>query len=181
MALYSPNLWRHLENGLAELRTGRGDTLLVLADMYMRRDARALHQLLGRPGGGQLRGSAGHHRSGHHRRRGPPDASGRAVHELRRVHRPRAAPTCAFWPVPPTSKPHSVSAPGLPPPLVVSTTRPGHPYQAGVDLAQQLGGALLTFEGTQHTVVFQGNKCVDDYAAAYLLDNTLPPPGAVCR
>ena len=39
--------------------------------------------------------------------------------------------------------------------------------QAGVDLAKQLGGALLTFNGTQHTVVFQGEKCVDDYAAAF--------------
>ena len=47
---------------------------------------------------------------------------------------------------------------GLPPILVVSTTNdPATPYQAGVDLAKQLGGALLTFEGTQHTVVFQGN------------------------
>jgi len=65
---------------------------------------------------------------------------------------------------------------------VVSTTHdPATPYQAGVDLAKQLGGALLTFEGTQHTVVFQGNKCVDDYSAAYLLDNTLPPPGTICR
>ena len=67
--------------------------------------------------------------------------------------------TCAFWPVPPTSQPHAVSAPGLPPTLVVSTTHdPATPYQAGVDLAKQLGGALLTFDGTQHTVVFQGDK-----------------------
>jgi hypothetical protein len=88
---------------------------------------------------------------------------------------------CAFWPVPPTSTPHSVTAPGLPPVLVVSTTGdPATPYQAGVDLAKQLGGALLTFNGTQHTVVFQGNACVDDYSAAYLVDLTLPAPGAAC-
>ena len=65
--------------------------------------------------------------------------------------------------------------------LVVSTTNdPATPYRAGVDLAKQLGGALLTFEGTQHTVVFQGNSCVDRYAADYLVDLTLPPPGARC-
>ncbi len=90
-------------------------------------------------------------------------------------------PTCAFWPVPPTSEPHPVSAPGLPPTLVVSTTNdPATPYQAGVDLAKQLGGTLLTYDGTQHTVVFQGQQCVDDYATAYLIDGTLPPDGAKC-
>jgi len=94
-------------------------------------------------------------------------------------HAPMSA--CAFWPVPPTSIPHTVSAPGLPPVLVVSTTGdPATPFQAGVDLAEQLGGALLTFNGTQHTVVFQSNACVDDYSAAYLVDLKLPAPGAAC-
>ncbi len=49
-----------------------------------------------------------------------------------------------------------------------------------MDLAEQLGGALLTFNGTQHTVAFQGEQCVDDYVAAYLVDLELPPPGATC-
>lgn len=65
--------------------------------------------------------------------------------------------------------------------LVVSTTGdPATPYQAGVDLADQLGGGLLTYEGTQHTVVFQGEECVDDVASAYLIDGTLPPPDTSC-
>lgn len=38
MALYSPNLWRHLTQALTEMTNGRGDTMLALADMYMRRD-----------------------------------------------------------------------------------------------------------------------------------------------
>lgn len=64
---------------------------------------------------------------------------------------------------------------------MVSTTRdPATPYQAGVDLAKQLGGGLLTFNGTQHTVVFQGNECVDRIAARYLVDGTLPPTAAKC-
>ena len=53
-------------------------------------------------------------------------------------------------------------------------------HQAGVDLARQLGGSMLTYEGTQHTVAFQGETCVDDYVAAYLIDLTLPPPDAAC-
>jgi TAP-like protein len=89
--------------------------------------------------------------------------------------------TCAFWPVPPTSQPHEISVKGLPPILVVSTTNdPATPYQAGVDLAKQLGGTLVTFQGTQHTVVFQGNKCIDDIAAKYLVDVTVPPPDTRC-
>ena len=77
-----------------------------------------------------------------------------------------------------------MSSSGMPrraPPLVVSVTGdPATPYEAGVQLARQLGGALLTYDGTQHTVVFQGQQCVDDYATAYLIDGTLPPEGARC-
>ena len=83
--------------------------------------------------------------------------------------------------MPPTSKPHNISASGLTPTLVVSTTHdPATPYQAGVDLAKELQGGLLTFDGTQHTVVFQGNTCIDDYATAYLLSGTVPSNGAKC-
>jgi len=182
MALYSPNLWKHLTRGLTEMTEGRGDTMLALADMYMRRDpqgrytnatdARVAVNCVDQP---------------------PITDSAKVVEEDRRLrevapfmsfgeftgHAPMSA--CAFWPVPPTSTPHSVAAPGLPSVLVVSTTGdPATPYQAGVDLAKQLGGALLTFNGTQHTVVFQSNTCVDNYAAAYLIDLTLPPPDATC-
>ncbi len=182
MSLYSPNLWQHLTTGLKQLENGRGDTLQALADMYMRRDA------------------DGHYSNATDARiavncvdQPPLTDRAKVVDEDRRLrevapfmsygeftgHAPM--PTCAFWPVPPTSQPHEVSAPGLPPPLVVSTTHdPATPFQAGVDLAKQLGGALLTFDGTQHTVVFQGNSCVDDYATAYLIDGTLPPEGAKC-
>ncbi len=182
MALYSPNLWRHLTRGLTEMTEGRGDTMLALADMYMRRDARGRYT------------NATDARISINCVDQPPVTDRAAVVEedrkLREVapfmsygeftgHAPLS--TCAFWPTPPTSSPHTVSAPGLPPVLVVSTTGdPATPYQAGVDLAKQLGGALLTFKGTQHTVVFQGEQCVDDYAAAYLIDLTLPPAGATC-
>ena len=182
MALYSPNLWRHLTRGLTEMTEGRGDTMLALSDMYMRRDAQGRYS------------NATDARVAVNCVDQPPITDrAKVIEEDRRIrevapfmtygeftgHAPMSA--CAFWPVPPTSTPHSVTAPGLPPVLVVSTTGdPATPYQAGVDLAKQLGGALLTFNGTQHTVVFQGNACVDDYSAAYLVDLTLPAPGAAC-
>ena len=189
MALYSPTLWRHLSQGLAELNgsdgrsnTSRGDTLLALADMYMRRDAE-----------GRYSNATDARISVNCVDQPPITDRAKIIEQDRRLreaapfmsygeftgHAPMSA--CAFWPVPPTTTPHAVSAPGLPPVLVVSSTGdPATPYQAGVDLAEQLGGALLTFDGTQHTVVFQGEPCVDDYAAAYLVDLTLPPPDATC-
>ena len=183
LPLYSPNLWRHLTQALGEIEDGKGDTMLALADLYMGRDAEGpLHQRDRRPRRRQLRRQAGDHRPAPH-----------VVEQDRRIrevapfmsygeftgHAPMS--TCAFWPVPPTSTPHEISSPGLPPVLVVSTTNdPATPYQAGVDLAKQLGGTLLTFEGTQHTVVFQGNKCIDDIAARYLVDVTVPPADTRC-
>jgi pimeloyl-ACP methyl ester carboxylesterase len=182
LPLYSPNLWRHLTQGLSELRAGSGDTMLVLADLYMGRDpdghynnstdVRAAVNCVDKP---------------------PVTDRAKVVEKDRRAR--EAAPfmsygqftgyaplgTCAFWPLPPTSTPHELSVQGLPPTLVVSTTNdPATPYEAGVELAKQLGGALLTYEGTQHTVVFQGHSCVDDIAARYLIDVAVPPPGTKC-
>jgi pimeloyl-ACP methyl ester carboxylesterase len=89
--------------------------------------------------------------------------------------------TCAFWPVPPTSRPHPIEVRDLPPLLVISTTGdPATPYQSGVNLAKQLNGSLLTFDGTQHTVALQGNQCVDDIVTRYFVDLTVPPPDARC-
>ena len=181
-ALYSPSLWPDLTKGLTELAKGQGDTLLKLADSYMERD------------------KDGHYSNSNDAETAincvdqPPVTDRTKVVEEDRRSRELApfmsygeftgnAPldTCAFWPVPPTSTPHAPSAKGLPPILVVSTTDdPATPYQAGVDLARELGGVLLTFDGTQHTAVFEGDACVDGYATKYLLDLTLPPPGAKC-
>ena len=181
-AMYSPSLWRHLTTGLAELSKGHGDELLALADSYMDRDAQ------------------GHYSNANDALvaincvdQPPITDRAKVVDEDRRIR--EVAPfmsygpftgnapldTCAFWPVPPTSTPHRVSAPGLPPTLVVSTTHdPATPYQAGVDLAKQLGGGLLTYDGTQHTVVFEGDDCIDKYAANYLINLELPPPNSTC-
>jgi pimeloyl-ACP methyl ester carboxylesterase len=181
-ALYTPSLWRRLTDGLTELRNGQGDTMLALADFYMGRD------------------DQGHYTNANDAQvavncvdEPPVTDRNKAIDEDRRTR--QVAPfmsygqftgdaplsDCAFWPVPPTSTPHQISVHGLAPVLVVSTTNdPATPYQAGVDLAKQLGGTLLTFQGTQHTVVFQGNACVDDIAAKYLIDVKVPPPGAKC-
>ena len=88
---------------------------------------------------------------------------------------------CALWPVPPTSTPHPAVSPGPGKVVVVSTTHdPATPYQAGVDLARQMGASLITFDGTQHTVVFNGDACVDTAVVAFLVDLRSPPEGLRC-
>jgi pimeloyl-ACP methyl ester carboxylesterase len=181
-ALYSPGQWQHLTDSLNELRAGQGDTMLALADLYFLRD-----------------------RKGHYSNSTDVRVAVNCVDQRPVTDRPtvieqdrrgrEVAPfmsygdftgdapldTCAFWPLPPTSTQHQISAHGLPPVLAISTTHdPATPYQAGVDLAKQLGAALLTFDGTQHTVAFQGNTCVDAIVMQYLIDLALPEPSARC-
>lgn len=88
---------------------------------------------------------------------------------------------CALWPVPPTSAPHAAPAMAPGKVVVVSTTHdPATPYQAGVNLARQLGGPLITYDGTQHTAVFNGDQCVDNAVVRYLVAGT-PPAAYTCR
>ncbi|MGK2948688.1 MAG: alpha/beta hydrolase [Acidimicrobiales bacterium] len=89
---------------------------------------------------------------------------------------------CALWPV--EQEPlEAVSAPGAPPILVISTTGdPATPYEAGVTVAERLeSGILVTNEGDGHTVVADGNRCIDDLVIAYLVDGTTPDDGTTCR
>ncbi|OZM75348.1 alpha/beta hydrolase [Amycolatopsis antarctica] len=180
-ALYSQQLWEPLNTGLNELKTGKGDTLMLLADTYNERGA---------DGGYATTQDA----FAAIRCVDDPRVTDKAkIREAQRRYaevapflddgRPDgdALDSCAFWPVPNTSEPHLPSVQGVPPALVVSTTNdPATPYQAGVNLAKAMKGSLLTYEGTQHTIFLQGNPCVDDAGIAYLLDGTLPAEGTRC-
>jgi pimeloyl-ACP methyl ester carboxylesterase len=182
-ALYSQRYWRYLTSGLLGLQRGTDAVdLLLLADDYQNRD------------------EAGHYSN-------QQDASvaircvdspfptdpavwADADRQIREVAPFLAYGTftgfaprnvCSTWPVPPTSSPHPASAPGPGKVVVVSTTRdPATPYQAGVDLARQMGASLITFDGTQHTVVFNGDACVDTAVANFLIDSVVPPAGLRC-
>ena len=181
-ALYSKDLWEYLNAGLTELKGNKATTLMLLADSYLERgqdgkysttqDAFTAIRCVDDP---RL-------------------TDKNVVLEAQRRYKQVApflddgsAPSsaldaCAFWPVPNTGNPHLPSITGLPPVLVVSTTKdPATPYEAGVSLAKALGGGLLTFEGTQHTAFLQSNKCVDDAGTRYLVDLTVPPAGTRCQ
>jgi hypothetical protein len=182
-ALYTQRYWKYLTSGLLGLQRGTdpGD-LLLLADDYQHRD------------------QAGHYSNQQDaftaiRCVDAPYPADPAVwvdadRQARQVAPFMAygeltgfAPrdVCAAWPVPPTSMPQEATSPGPGKVVVVSTTRdPATPYQAGVELARELDASLITFDGTQHTVVFNGDACVDPAIVNFLVDSVPPPPDLRC-
>ena len=180
-ALYQESLWDTLNTGLNELKQQRGATLEKLADVYNERDSDGKY--------GTTQDAFTAIRCVDDPRVTDPAVILKAQEEYVKVApflddgRPASAArdACAFWPVPNTSEPHVPNVEGLAKTLVISTTNdPATPYQAGVNLAKGLKGALLTYEGTQHTVFLQGVKCVDEAGTDYLVDGTLPPDGKRC-
>ncbi|MGH3795261.1 MAG: alpha/beta hydrolase [Pseudonocardiaceae bacterium] len=181
-ALYLPDLWQPLNRGLQELAQGNGDILMRLADLYYGRSADGTYSSetdafqaiscadnppisdpnVARNADAQYRAAAPFLDSGE-----PPSP---------------ARDACTFWPVPHTGGPHQPQVPGLVPVVVISTTHdPATPYQSGVNLAQDLNGRLLTFEGTQHTAFLQGISCIDNAGIKYLTTLQLPPEGTRCQ
>lgn len=182
-SLYSPRYWTYLTSGLLGLERGTdpGD-LLKLADDYQQRDV-----------------------LGHYKNRQDAFTAIRCVDAVypsepavwadadRRTR--EAAPflsygnytgfaprdVCAMWPVPPTPVVGAVASPGPGKVVVVSTTGdPATPYESGVNLARQLDASLITFTGTQHTVVFNGDACVDTAIVEFLIESTPPPVDLRC-
>ena len=182
-ALYSRQYWKFLTSGLLGLQRGSdpGD-LLLLADDYLNRD------------------EAGHYQNSQDafyaiRCVNGPFPADPAVWAAADQRARELAPflsygsftgfaprdVCAMWPVPPTTTPRAAVSPGPGKVVVVSTTHdPATPYQAGVDLAKQMGAGLITFDGTQHTVVFNGDACVDSAAVAFFVDGVAPAEGLRC-
>lgn len=176
-ALYTPNYWKYLTSGLLGLERGTdaGD-LLLLADQYQGRDADGRYdngqdafngiRCVDAPTPTDPAAWAAADRQ--IRQRAPFLAYGNYT-----GYAPRDL--CAFWPVPPTSIPKAASPAPSGTAVVVSTTHdPATPYQAGVDLARQLRAPLISYDGTQHTVVFDGESCVDDAVISYFVDRTVP-------
>lgn len=180
-AMYSQQLWPVLLDGLNELKKGRGTTLLRLADAYFDRDDQGNYSTITDAFNAV------------HCVDDPRLTDKNALLETAKKYKeaapflddgnPPGAPldACAFWPAPVTGRTDPPKADGIPPLLIISTTKdPATPYEAGVNLAKALNSRLLTFEGVQHTVFLQGEKCVDDIGVKYLIDQTLPADGTRC-
>jgi pimeloyl-ACP methyl ester carboxylesterase len=183
-ALYTPQRWKYLTSGLLGLKRGTdaGD-LLLLADDYEGRD-RTGRYTNDQDAFNAIRcvdaptptDSATWVSADQQIRQAAPFLSygqftGNAPRDL-----------CALWPVPATSTPHAAPPVALGKVVVVSTTHdPATPYRAGVNLARQLGGPLITYDGTQHTAVFNGDQCVDNAVTRYFVAATLPPASLRCQ
>jgi len=181
-ALYSDAAWPSLLSALRDLAGGNGAALMALADDYNGRDASGHYS-------GLLEAFTAIRCMDTNR---ITDAA--TVTKLNQQlikaapfednGQPAAAifDTCAFWPVPPTMTPHTPDPKGLAKVLVISTTGdPATPYQDGVDLAKDLGAALLTVKGTRHTAyMLSGISCADRIGDDYLINLTVPSDGATC-
>jgi acetyl esterase/lipase len=181
--MYSPSSWSDLTSGLQALAAGESaDDLLSLADGYWQREADGSYS--------NLADANNAINCADEQFPSDPQAWVDADKRAREVapaftygpftgYAPRE--TCVFWPFTGKTAPHNISAPGLPPVLVVSSTGdPATPYENGVNLAKQLNGVLLSVNGTQHTASFQGNQCVDEIVTNYLVDLKTPPPDTKC-
>jgi pimeloyl-ACP methyl ester carboxylesterase len=182
-ALYSPRYWTYLTSGLLGLQRGTDSVdLLLLADEYVHRDTQGHYS--------NLQDAFLAIRCVDTPYPTDPAVWAEADRQIRAVapflaygqftgFAPRD--NCAMWPVPPTGAPHEATSPGPGKVVVVSTTGdPATPYQAGVDLARQMDASLITFDGIQHTVVFNGDACVDSAVVRFLIDSVTPPAGLRC-
>jgi hypothetical protein len=90
---------------------------------------------------------------------------------------------CALWPEPPAPLvPVPADIEHLAPVLLVSTTGdPATPHSSGLAVADQIpDSVLVTYDGDGHTIVGQGDPCIDDVVADYLVELVTPPAGLVC-
>ena len=175
-ALYTPEYWKFLTSGLLGLarHTDAGD-LLLLADEYQGRDD------YGRYNNGQDAFNAIRCVDARRRpipRRGPISTGGPGSwRRSRPTARSPGSPARHLRVLAGSADESPASRAARPPGsvVVVSTTHdPATPYEAGVNLARELGAPLITYDGTQHTAVFNGDACVDGAVVRYLVDRVLP-------
>lgn len=175
-ALYSPESWPALTKGLTELANGRGETLLGEAGEYQEVSSDDVHRAVLCLEQVRVTDRAVANDIDRRSRSAAPIFDDGVVNERTPLD------TCAFWPVPPTAQPHVPNVAGLPKVVVVAVTGdPATPYPGGVALAKALGAALITYEGTQHGVTFEGVACVDEPVLKYLIDLTAPTADLRCR
>jgi pimeloyl-ACP methyl ester carboxylesterase len=180
-ALYGgTSAWRSLAAALSEAARGNGSGLIDFSDQYTERES----------DGAYSNETAALFATSCLDSPSPPSV---AATEKLAATASKAAPVfgastawlglpCTFWPVPPQSKPGPIHAPDAPPIVVVGAFHdPATPYAWAQGLARQLDvGHLLTVDGESHTSYALGDGCVNSAVNDYLLNLTVPAPGARC-
>lgn len=180
-AMYDQGTWRTLVDAMSDALSGDGTALMELADTYADRN----------PGGGY----AGNIMEVIYAVNclDKPASKDLTEYEEQATEAEKVAPTwgrylmwsslpCGYWPIAPTGTPHTISAEGADPIVVIGTTRdPATPYAWSVRLRKQLAKAsLITFDGDGHTAYTRSNACVDDAVDAYFVEGTVPKDGLRC-
>lgn len=172
MPLYNTGLWPALDQAVTTALDGDGSAMLGLAQQYLRLvDFSAYYAVSCLDS--TWPDTAAEHLAAAERAAAEAPRFGEAiVNDYLR---------CAVWPEEPDPL-GPITAPGSPPILVVSTTGdPATPHQNAVDVADRLAdGVLVTRDGDGHTIVFQGDACIDAITVAYLVDEVVPPAGSRC-
>ncbi|MET8177310.1 alpha/beta hydrolase [Streptomyces sp. NPDC005336] len=174
-AMYDETAWPQLRTALRSAMRGDGGGLLNLADLYYERDTDGSYANLmyANPAVNCLDLPPAFRTPAQVEKAVPAFEKASPVFGETLAW---AALNCAYWPVPPTGKPHPLHAKGAAPIVVVGTTRdPATPYPWARALATQLSSAtLLTYEGDGHTAYGRGSRCVDTAINTYLLTGRPP-------
>lgn len=182
LAMYSEDYWQYLTQGLNEVKSGSGDTLLRMADFYNDRndDGSYSTNILEANIAISCLDS-----------RQPADMASMKEQnaKLEKVGKvfgrywQYGALTCENWPYPVVAAPANYAAEGAPTIVVIGTTGdPATPFEQAVSLAHDVlaDGFLITYEGEGHTAYGRSNSCVDVTVDEFLISGTLPPKEPVC-
>ena len=183
-ALYYPEAWPTLLEGLTQLKQGDGTVLLSIYEQFGGRDPSGVWTNF-------LEANLAVNCNDEARRTPEQEARLRSDivktspyvatgHEADGVSRD----ACEAWPGRPSlGIPYAQNIKGLPNTLIISVTGdPATPYAAGEVLAESLGGTLLTVEGTRHTVAQAGTSpCVNDAFTDYLINLKVADAALRCR
>jgi pimeloyl-ACP methyl ester carboxylesterase len=180
-AMYDQSSWGALTDALREAKAGNGARLMAFANEYAGRQAGGAYssnimEVL--PAVNCL---------------DRPDSPDLKTYETYAKEFSTVAPTwgptlawgglpCGVWPVKEGTGPHTVSAAGSGPIVVVGTTRdPATIYEWSKRLKDQLSNAvLLSYDGDGHTAYRRSNDCVDSAIDAYYVQGRVPKDGLTC-
>lgn len=170
MALYSEALWPALDTAAGDVLDGDGTGLLALADQYAGLVDFSAYFAVSCLDSTWPTDVDEHLAAAEAAGAGSPRFGEALVNDYLR---------CTLWPVPPDPLGAIETDAAV---LLVSTTGdPATPHEGALVVAERLARAsLLTHEGDGHTIVFQGDACVDEVVLRYLLAGEPPAAGATC-
>ncbi|MFF3344160.1 alpha/beta hydrolase [Streptomyces sp. NPDC002779] len=181
-ALYSPDFWEYLTEGLQQAYDGDGRILMLLSDSMNGRSENSEYSNITAANVSINCADDKPRYTAEYVRSKLPEF--RAASELFGDFLAWGMVSCTDWAVAGAADHPDVSAPGSAPILVVGNTGdPATPYEGARKMVRALGpgvGVELTYKGQGHGAYDSKNKCVQSAVDGYLLDGKVPATGTVC-